>query len=83
MAIEWARVDKRAGISGFGAEYWGRGIGIASDRWSVGYTNRGGIKMLVTVYGNEYGGGQKYQRTWEISADDLAEFRVEPPGVAI
>lgn len=70
LAIEWARIDNNAGIRGWGHEHWGQPITIDSDVWAIGYRGvPGGAPVLtVTIKGNEYGGGPKYQRTWYIEA---------------
>lgn len=73
LAIEWARISSEAGIRGWGHEHWGQAITVGSDVWAIGYKGAaGGTPILtVTIKGNEYGGGPKYQRTWFIEPEML------------
>lgn len=85
IAIEWARIDRNAGIRGWGSEHWGQTITIGSDVWAVGYRGvPGGTPVItVTLKGNEYGGGPKYQWTWPINPDDLMQGAAVPLGAGV
>lgn len=73
IAIEWARLSADAGIRGWGSQYWGQPLTIGVDRWIVGYQNNAYPVIIVTVNGNEYGGGAKYQRNFEIDPKNLLD----------